>query len=230
MDAEAAILQSLMQTTAMPDWVVSSLAKLGNMPEKEFDALLRALARGTPTLSTSSVAKSVAENSKLDTEDADVLLHALIGLAGMRYAQEVSGSELASRVAASPDIERKGVDSKTLTDRIARLLDGAPLRLLGKARDLSSEHAHIFLDARFLTDIRPIFGTETDGQPEGALLCHTLKVEFIRDHGNVEHFYLALDEDDLDKLNDLISRAKQKAASLRLVLSRVDITHIGVEG
>lgn len=224
-----AILQSLMPTTVLPEWVIASLTQLGNMPEKEYRALLRILGSGTSTLSTSAVAKSLAENSQLDIEDADMLLHALVGLAGMGYAQDITGDKLAGQVTVSPELDQVSIDTNTLADRIARLIDGSPLRLLGKARDLKSEHAHIFLDGRVITDIRPIFGVEDDGQPEGALLSHTLKLEFIRDQGEVEHFYLTLDEDDLDKLNALIRRAKQKATSLRSVLSRVDITHVGVE-
>lgn len=227
--AAATILQSLMPTIPMPDWVVSSLTRLGDMPDEEYEAFLRALASGTPTLSTSSVAKTVAENSTLDTEDADMLIHALIGLAGMGYARDLSEDRLATQVTTSPDLEKTGIDKRILADRIVRLLDDAPLRLLGKAHDLSGEHDHIFLDARVITDIRPIFGSEAGAQPEGALLCHTLKLEFLRDQGDVEHFYLTLDEDDLNKLNALIHRAKQKAASLRSVMSRVELTHVGME-
>ena len=219
-----------MPTRALPDWVVSSLTRLGTISEEECQVIVAALAGGAPTLSTSSIAESVAENSVLGAEDVDMLLNALIGLAGMGYARDLSGDRLAREVAASPDLMKTDIDTETLVDRIARLLDVASLRLLGKAHDLSSEHARIFLDARIITDIRPIFGSEPDAQPEGAFFCHTLKLELIRDQGDVEHVYLVLDEHDLDTLSSLIRRAKQKADSLRSVLGRVEITHAGIEG
>ena len=213
----------------MPDWVVSSLAVLGEMPEKEYEAFLRAFASTGPTLHTSAVAGLVAQSSGMGSAKAHMLIHALIGLAGPGDTGDTSGDPTADIISTSPELVQAGIDTEALAERVAKLIEVVPFQLLHKASDLSSEHANIFLDARVITDIRPIFGTAPDGPPEGALLSHTLKLEILRDEGEVEHFYLVLDDEDLNKLSHLIRRAKQKATSLRSVLSRVEITHVGLE-
>ena len=137
--------------------------------------------------------------------------------------------EVAKRVAASPDLETPDEARPAFAERVLELADSKPLRLLGKAVDMGSEHDRLLLGARILTDLRPIFGDDVAETPEGALLSHTLKFEFVHDEGSLGNFYIALDEEDLETLDGLVRRAKQKAASLKSTLEAAGLTYMGLE-
>ena len=79
-----------------------------------------------------------------------------------------------------------------------------------------------------MTDLRPIFGDNVDALPEAALLRHTLKFEFIHEENRLGNFYIVLDEADLDQMEEIIGRAKQKSASLKLALERAGLSYLGV--
>jgi len=64
--------------------------------------------------------------------------------------------------------------------------------------------------------------------PAGALIVHTLKLEYKQ--GNEEKdFYIALDTNDVKKLREQLDRAEQKAESIKLMLNQAQVSYLDVE-
>ncbi len=174
------------------------------------------------------MASSVAVGSGLDTHDVEVLIEGLTELLAAGRAHDLSVRDSAIQVARA--LETQDAESKVsgLANRITELLHCSPIQLLGKALDIGSEHERLFLDARIVSDLRPIFGDDVDALPEGVLVRHTLKIELIHED-SFGSFFVVLDEADLQMLEEIIQRAKRKSTSLRLVLEQAGLTYLRSE-
>lgn len=119
-----------------------------------------------------------------------------------------------------PHSERGIVASKLLS-----LLNAEVFAVVTKAADLETEDERLFCQARILTDLRPVFGSEVSDGPQAVIVLHTLKVEFHEqgDLKNHREFYLRLDADDLKALREVVERAEKKARTLSSVLKNVRI-------
>lgn len=87
------------------------------------------------------------------------------------------------------------------------------LRASAKAMILYSDYDRVLVSSRIFTDLRPVFDDDLDGPLVASLITHTLKLGINRD-GRHEDLYLALDADDLNRLQEAITRALAKAKTL----------------
>ena len=218
-----------MSILAVPDRFVPSFAMLGALPQEEYSTLRDSLARAHPTLSSSALAQSLSIGSDREAEEVENLIDGLTGLLAVGRTHDLPLHDAAIQVASADQFDQTDIDESVLSRRIAELLNCRPIQLLSKALDVGSEHERIFLDARIVTDLRPIFGNDVDALPEAALLRHSLKLEFIHEEDRLGIFYVVLDEEDLDRLEAIIRRAKRKSTSLSSALERAGLTHFGLE-
>lgn len=79
-----------------------------------------------------------------------------------------------------------------------------------KTAQLLGDQPAIFLDARILTELRPIYD-ETAGQIQTLLMTNTLALTYSQD-GHQRMLHLTMDSDDLRKMASALARAEQKNA------------------
>lgn len=113
-------------------------------------------------------------------------------------------------------------------ERLKSLLSTKAVNVVAKARLVFIEHEHYFCYARIMTDIRPIFGERVQDKPSAATIVHSLKIAYHKG-SEVRELFVALDEAGLDRLGELIDRARTKADSLKSVLKAADIRYIDME-
>ena len=91
---------------------------------------------------------------------------------------------------------------------------------------MQRDHENSFCDAKILTDLRPVFGASAEVQPEGIVVTHTLKLEYHDDRGAHRKFYVALNQDDLETLRNVLERADKKANSLQALSEFIPENHL----
>lgn len=107
-----------------------------------------------------------------------------------------------------------------LEGRFKSLLTVRPLSTISKAHGLRTDFANIFLDAKVISDIRPVWDGNVKDPPEGVVITQTLKLEYSDVRG-AEELYLCMEKEDIELLISVLKRAKQKAATLE------SLTHEG---
>jgi hypothetical protein len=120
-------------------------------------------------------------------------------------------------------------DSQSVKSRLKTVLDIEPLARASKAFSVSTDHEHVFYDAKILSDIRYAFRPDPDAEPYGATIVHVLKVVYHteRDH---KAFFVALDSEDLLLLKSVIERAEKKTKQLRKHLNAASVPFLGTGG
>jgi hypothetical protein len=96
-----------------------------------------------------------------------------------------------------------------------------------KALALMQEHERTFCQARIITDIRPVFGSEVSKPPRAVVVAHTLRISY-HEGDERKDFYVALDSDDIESLRELLDRADAKARSLEDVIVSTKVPALGL--
>lgn len=119
----------------------------------------------------------------------------------------------AVRVQAPEDSQIDDGRIEQLRNNLQKLLRVPSIYIGAKATSVLTDNQSNFLNARVLTDVRPIFELEST-DVSGAVILHNLKVTFSS-QGEDKEFFVALDDEDVETLISTLQRAQQKAATLR---------------
>lgn len=93
-----------------------------------------------------------------------------------------------------------------------------------KAGYILTQHERIFVGARILTDVRPIFHLNVSEKPESAVIVHMLRITQRDNYGNRSDQYFALDSNDIRSLKALIDRAMKKEETLKGLMKDSKVT------
>lgn len=176
--------------------------------------------------------KAMRSVSSVNTSDFKQIAEALAALYGVKSTRDVSVDEFADDVCDAleslpseeerlPHSEREQFKGKLVT-----LLSADVFSLVSKTYDLATEDERTFCDARILTDLRPVFGTQVEDGPQAMVVVHLLKLAYHQGSEHHNQFYVALDDDDLQTLKKLLDRAEAKAKTLRSAVK--DIRLFGI--
>jgi hypothetical protein len=214
-----------MLTVNMPDQAQSLIERLGLMPKEAFEALRAALGTAPPNLRIDTFNEQVKKLvSGIMPEMAD-LVDVITQLSRTPRDASVSVEELASSIVGEI-LKRKGEhpDPALLESRLSALLGIPSLKLWAKASNVQHQYEEIFSAARIISDIRTVF--EADGvTPLGAMVVHNLKITSIDGRHQFHDRFLALDNADLEILQEVLQRARGKAGSLEGIIMKSGLTY-----
>lgn len=168
----------------------------------------------------------------ISRDDVDEIVQTLFGLGRVATSADVPVETFVEDVCDSIAESKHKLDlvsdeKERLKARLATLLDNNAILVASKARLVFIEHEHYLCYARIMTDIRPVFGMDVDTKPMAAMVAHTLKLVYHEGRGkDTKEIFVALDPSSLDRLSELIERAKAKEATLKSVLGTADIRYI----
>jgi uncharacterized protein (DUF1778 family) len=229
------------------------IQSLLELPEERFQAFLDALRKAGPNFNFYDLAAEVSSRSKIPRSLTDSVVQTLAQLYLARESQatpletfldEQVGPALKNHLVAQPDkaeifdaarVEIRSAESESRWTRfreflmVAMSLDDV-VGTASKAGPVLTEHERIFVDARVLTDIRPIFHSDLSENPNAAVLIHMLRIT-TRDILRKETAqYVALDSNDIRFLKQLMDRAIKKEETLKKLMKSAGINNIEPKG
>ena len=205
--------------------------------EEQVQDLVLAFEGEPPTLSRADLRARIGSRVNTVTRgDLDRVVETLVSLYALRDSMVLETSDFADVICEAMD--ESGVEELEFDDdedrglfktRLVQLLGMNSLDISAKANDLLYEHEHTaHSPMRVLTDIRPIFGTDPESDPEGAVIVHTLKINY-HEGRRVKEFFISLDTEQIDELISALERANLKAESLKRMLAGTNVPYIEAE-
>lgn len=222
-----------MANLKIPKRYEEALAKIRQLDDESVQELLAALQKVPNTINTNSLSLAVAEQvDTIAASDVEEVVSALIFFYSYRNHFEAGSTDAARDIVKALEENNSG-ESKlsseelaTFEDRLARLLDVSRFHDTARAGELLLENEHSLLEARIVTDLRPVFEHDhPEAVPKGALVVHMLKIVFRADDTN-KKFFVALDTNDVRELMEQLERADAKAESLKAVLGAAGVSYI----
>lgn len=222
-----------MANLKIPKRYEEALAKIRQLPDESVQELLTALQEIPNTISASSLSLTVAEQvDTIAASDVEEVMSALIFFYSYRNHFEADSTDAARDIVRALEKDDPGESKRSpeeltaFEDRLARLLDVSRFHDTARAGELLMENEHSLLEARIVTDLRPVFERDhPEAAPTGALVVHMLKIVFRADN-TTKNFFVALDTNDVRELMEQLERADAKAGSLKAVLEAAGVPYI----
>jgi hypothetical protein len=224
----------LMRTLSIPPRDRPGFSVLLELPEQAVEDLGQALETAPATFSTPVLMELVAPRvQSISARNLEPVFDTLLSLYALRAHLETSVETFAEDVCRA--IEQGGANGLQLRPEtreqfrrhLVRLLSIPALSVGAKSIDVWLEQERVFHDARIITDIRPVFGTDVHASPNAALLVHTLRITYHQDN-DLKQFFVAMSQADVTALRAVLDRATEKADSLVAVLEQTDITYTDI--
>ncbi len=212
-----------MAITRIPKPYRSGFATIKKLSPADMKSLIAALER-MPTFGErkEKIAGISKQLPSLKREDVEDIVRTLFSLCMIRSDADTPLPEFVSELTRA--MQATGMESLALSeeernefqDNITKLLNLDNVTIASKVELLRIDYPKTFHDAKIYTDIRPIFA-KPEERPVGAAITRMLKIEY-HELGEHKEFFVALDEEDLQKMKKAFQRAETKTSSLRSLL------------
>jgi hypothetical protein len=214
-------------TIVVPKRALTPLRWLSESPPDALDRILDALKDETAKSprELEQAVEAVAPGGLPDAGQEVVSM--LFGLLSLHFTHDWALEDIADQVAKKATLNVGDAARGRLRAWLSSALSSKPVIRLAKAYDVATDHLHVFHTARILTDIRPVFGSASNVEPLGAVITHQLKLDYFERSGHGE-IYVALDDADLDELEAVVRRARQKGEALRTFLKSAGLPDMNI--
>lgn len=222
-----------MAALKIPEQHISGLIKLRTLDEKVLQELMKVLASAPLLLRPQELVDYIgAKIESKEEPDLNNLVETLIGLSFAQIQMELSKSEFVDRVcdamrqSKNEHLKLVGEECDDFANRLYKLLSIEALTYPAKAAGVMADHDHVFVHSRILTDIRAIFGSDTEASPTGVVIVHMLNIGY-QHAGKRDSFYVAMDSEDIEALISTLQRALSKTRGLKKLLNQTDVACLG---
>lgn len=216
----------------IPEGEIQYFKQIVQLPLQVLHQVGGALLTAIPTLDSSALSHDLCQATQLPNHYIAPLITVLWRWAMIQRHMDVDPATfldvlrtnllgLAEDVWSREDTQRW--DERRLL-LLQMLKSESALGTSAKAGELLMMQDSLFLKARVLTDIRPVF-TDQGEQIQGYIPFHTLGITTIKD-GEEHQLHLVLDYHDLQQLQEQVKRAMNKEHIIREQLSAANITII----
>jgi hypothetical protein len=214
----------------VPKTGVPVLKRLAELDEKHastlVDRLSQAQFRSIAAL-VSSVKDAVGDT--WDEDQSEAFVTHLISMSTLGTSHDFSVADLAGHLTGQIGADLNDIEKETLPPRLAALLAAPSFAAFSKAVDISQESDRLLHVSRVITDLRPIFGERAGTEPLGAVIIHTLRLDYF-EQSEVKTISLALNSRDLAQLKRTVERAQAKETTLSGLLKRVELAEFELSG
>jgi len=211
----------------IPEVFRPALGSLASLPDEAAQELLSAIKRTAPVVNPKNMASRLAPGieSIPGRELADIM-GALVALSSVRIVNRIAVHQFADDVSESLTAIKSfaSVDLNALKVRLRSFLETEQIILAAKAATLQREFPNVFIGARVVSDIRPVFADGPESA-QGAVVVHTLKVAHVQGNESRE-FFVVLDDEDLATLQKAISRAEAKSKTLKSLIQKAELVDL----
>lgn len=191
---------------------------LFSIKKDTLDALIDKLKNSEPGLSPRKISEQFHEILKIHPDELERIIRLIYSVNQIKLSSGLDAEKVKDDLLeALQQFDNETLKLEHCADYLSSVLniDGA-IVLTVLARDLAYASERILLDTDIETDIKPIFYND---KLKGLVIVHTLKIDFMENGQGGNTTYLALDKDDMDKLEKLIQRAKSRESSLKADIS-----------
>jgi hypothetical protein len=222
----------IMKTLRIPQQYQSGINLIIKIDEILFNKLLNAITEVNPFVNIDSIVLELsAQIEEISIHDLEEIVRAIRSIYSLRTQENLKNSEII--IGLSNSLSQDDAFSELSSEELASFeqrmnkileIDGS-ISISSKAMSLLQEYDSMFLNSRIVTDIRPVFKTETKEGIAGALVVHTLRISY-QDASGSQEFYVALDANDVKKLLEQLSQSLVEADVIQSMLDKTQILYL----
>lgn len=195
----------------IPDEDLESLHKLINYPTKRFEKLINDF-ESLKNVTEISDFDEIANNLAKEDNNQEVAIRLLYTYSKSDVTTSLFLKEVYNKLQEKFGNE---IEEKIFYDRMNKLLDDeSNLKIILKTDNLKRQNERLFLNARLITDLRPLFSSKDEEKVIGQTIIHNFKISY-EESDEKRDFFISLDNDDLHLMKEVIERAIRKENILK---------------
>jgi hypothetical protein len=211
----------------IPNRYLTGLRTLAALPKPTQEALIQTLRGAEPITSISEVINVVSHTIDLEREKLTEVIDAIVSLTGaiINDRKEEQKEFLESVVEnAEAQFKKEKYDWDTFRQTIHGIadLEESSLGLILKTRSASIDRPLVLLSTEVISDIRPVFYTDSSKQPLVSAIIQSLRVQYMENREE-KTSYFAIDMNDINTLIVQLEAARIRHETLREVLRKASI-------
>ena len=212
----------------IPEDYNEGFIKLAVLDNSSFSTLIDNLSKQEVNKAISRLAANVVANTDLSKEDIKEIFFSIAYL--IPYLEEESEiDEIADDVVESlseSGLVHNGL-KEVFKERIIKLLKDKKIFYAYKSTDIITENSKLFISAKILTDIRPIFDLNAETPPTVGVTLHKLHIHYQADSAAPhQDFYITLGSADIQELLSVLFRAEEKEKSIQEIYKKSGMTNL----
>lgn len=217
-----------LRSIRVPPTAVPILKRLAELDDERSKALVTAVSTGAIRGKSALEAAVLAVlGEQWQGDEVQDLLGNLISISSLASSHQFSADAIAEALVKRAGDKFTENEAQVLTRRLAVLIDAPDLLAYSKAADIYTEFDRLLHVSRIITDIRPVFSREPNPEPLGAVIVHTLRLDYF-DAGRTQTISFALSRGDLTALKNAIERAEEKETRLSTVLDSAGLVEFDI--
>jgi hypothetical protein len=222
----------------IPDHQHEALGHLLSLTEDQWNRVLKALEEETPAFPASAYTEKLASRLKGRIKSVEGLLELLSSIFGIRdrYSgptdQLLSEIQEAAKITGKRELQSTPENWKRFQKFVSQLLyANTSLETISKAQEVLNEEERIFIDARVVSNLRPIFSQEVEARPKAFVVTHSLRIAYYQAGSDgPKEFYVALDADDLRAIQKVMLRGLKKEVALSSLAEKWSVPVLSKKG
>lgn len=221
----------------IPEQYERGFIEIRQLDEDQVHEIISVLEDAPPMRDRADLQKILQERANVAlSNNLDEVMETLISLYALRDSTELAIEDfvqIVDEMVEESEIEEIKFNSDQERDefnsKLTQLLSVDPLEISTRAADILYEReATIHGTPRIFTDIRPVFGSNLEEGPKGAVLVHTFKIRY-HEGREIKELFLGLDTDHVKELIDVLERASSKAEVLKRFLDDKNLPYVDPE-
>ncbi len=208
-----------MPLLTIPENRIEVAKALFGLQERQWEELLASLKQQPSQTDVGAFATQVLQEIR-GIPNADDILQMVLSLCGVRFDLRLSAKSFveeirsAAKATGSAAIDPDQLDWDTLSKKLEQLFsDESSVCETAKLRGLSWDRPNVYSEAKLISDLRPVFGTEVTEPPQLFLMAHSLRITF-HDGERIREMFFSLEPKDLRALNGEVARALSKEEAI----------------
>lgn len=216
----------------IPEGQLATLGKIFLYDQDRLDLLLVVFRDAKPSLFINDFVSTITESLKTTSNEAEEIARTLVSVYASRVAlaQKISIEEFLNNICDAlsvnhPPDENWNRFRKFITDFLN--LKGS-MELTSKSLSVLMANERNCIGSRIVTDFRPVFKENPADEPAGAVIVHSLKLDY-REGDQPKEFFIALDSRDVHLLKQAVERALIKEATLIALAGKMNLSVVRPE-
>lgn len=219
----------MLNIDTIPQRFIDGFKAMATIDDKLFGKIEQALSNAPLSGSIPELVTHILTSVKEVAEDDIAALLYSAGSLCTFIETEENISEIANEIAniaVNDEIIESSLQNK-LEKHLYAFLRSKQLFYASKVNGLLTEYGNLFLRARIVTDIRPVFGIRPEEAPEAGVIIHNLHIHYqAHSEGDHKDFYIALDSKDIQILKAALERAEAKEKSLQQLYEKTGLINL----
>ena len=200
---------------------LSDFRSLVELPETRLRSILDRLNELTPVpMSQKEVRRVISGVLPDEQAKVEALTRQVLALAGLQYRSDIPHNELDRALRSSLEGKLNPEELEAwdhISPLFSEILASRAIRTTVKSLELLYDYANLVQSSNVITDVRPVFDDEADNVI-GAIVSFTLRLSY-QNGTSSNSLSLAIDAEDVRKLEEQCRRALKKAETARIQFS-----------